>query len=555
MDDATPVRPTLLMPGAGRDRSEGGSRLDLLEVLATTAHARLRALAVIGSVAFGAGTVLALTVPALLGRPWWEQAVMAALCSALALASLIVWRFARGARPATSTVIRVGLIYVVLTTLAMAVAEVAIGPRAAADYDGVPGMCIWIVLFPLVIPCLPWQALLTALLCASTLPLVYVVMVLFGREASDPAALVRWFAPGYFCAGIAWAASWVFGRLAGDLARSRRQLAEMGSYRLLERIGSGGMGEVWLAKHRLLPRRAAVKFVRPAADLRRDPDTVRELARRFEREASAIALLSSPHTVQLYDYGITPDGELFYAMELLDGIDLEELVVRHGAQPEARVVHILTQACLSLAEAHAAGLVHRDIKPGNLMLCRLGELVDVVKVLDFGLVGAAQGALPATAAGGMTGIAGTPGYIAPELLTGQHAASPASDLYALGAVAYWLLTGSTLFPTADGGEDLVAHAMERPVPPSQRGGRPVHPELEALVLACLEKLPERRPASASALRAQLRALRLAEAWDEERMQAWWREHAPRPRFSTRLPLPALEAASAAHASAQPSYGA
>lgn len=513
------LRPTLRPPP--RDAGEA-ARLDLIEVLATTAHARLRALTMIGVVAFGTGALIALILPALLGRPAWEREVMGGLCAFLTLVSAGVWRFAARTRPAASTILIVGLAYVTVAALAMAVTEVAIGPKASATYDGIPGMCIWIVLFPLVIPCMPAQALVTALACATTLPLAYAVAVAFGRPPSDPAALVRWFSPGFFCAGVAFAAAWVFGRLAGDLARARREVRELGAYQLETRLGSGGMGEVWRARHRLLPRSAAVKFVRLAEDLRHDRAAAAELARRFEREAKAIALLRSPHTVQIYDFGIGPDGDLFYAMELLDGVDLESLVARHGPLPEARAAQLIAQACLSLAEAHGNGLVHRDVKPGNLMLCRLGEDLDVVKVLDFGLVGAAQHAAPATsAAPAQTGFAGTPGYIAPELIFGSSPADARSDLYGLGATLYWLLTGSTVFPAANGGEDLVAHSMDRPRPPGERSGRTINPALEMLVMECLAKRPEQRPASALAVRERLRAIAFTEPWDDARARAWW----------------------------------
>jgi serine/threonine-protein kinase len=279
---------------------------------------------------------------------------------------------------------------------------------------------------------------------------------------------------------------------------------------------------VWRAHHRLLPRQAAVKFVRPSDDQRSDPAMVQDLARRFEREAKAIALLRSPHTIQLYDFGLSPEGDLFYAMELLDGYDLETLVTRFGPLPEARACRIIEQICLSLGEAHRAGLVHRDVKPGNIMLCRLGEDLDVVKVLDFGLVGTAHGAAAAPgSAHGVTGFAGTPGYIAPELIFGQAAATAASDLYGVGAVAYWLLTGTTVFPGADGNEDLVAHSMDAPQPPGTRLGRPIEPRLEALVLSCLAKRPQDRPAGAMALRERLRLLGLAQSWDDQQAQAWW----------------------------------
>jgi len=516
-----PQAPTVLLANPSAQPAVE-TRLELLDVLATTAHARLRALALIGLVTFASGSLLALTLPALLGRPPWEQAVMAGMCAFLSLVSLATWMFAKRARPAATTIITVGLAYVVIAALAMALTEVAIGPRAAADYDGVPGLCIWIVLFPLIIPCLPGQALVAALLCAAMLPISYQVFVWLGREPSDTASLIRWFAPGFFCAGVAWAAAWVFGRLAGDVARSRREVRELGAYRLIERLGQGGMGEVWLAHHRLLPRQAALKFVRPSEDQRSDPAMVQDLARRFEREAKAIAMLRSPNTIQLYDFGLSPDGDLFYAMELLDGYDLETLITRFGPLPEARVCRILEQVCLSLGEAHRAGLVHRDVKPGNIMLCHLGEEPDVVKVLDFGLVGAAHAAAPVLgSAHGATGFAGTPGYIAPELIFGKATAAPASDLYGVGAVAYWLLTGTTVFPGADGNEDLVAHSMDAPQSPSQRLGRPIDARLEALVLSCLAKRPQDRPSSAMVLRDRLRQLGLAQGWDDLQARGWW----------------------------------
>ncbi len=499
----------------GRDR-------DLLEVLATSAHARLRALALIGLATFGAGTVTALALPLIFANPAWERAVMGGLCAFLTLVSGLVWRFSSGRRPAPGTVIRVGLVYVVVAAQAMALAEVALGPTAATTYHGIPGMCLWIVLFPLVIPCLPRQALVTAFACALTLPLAYAVFSWCGRIPGEPATLLRWFAPGFFCAGVAVVAALISGRMAGELAQARRKVRELGAYRLESRLGQGGMGEVWRARHSLLPRQAAVKFIRPAAGLSAHPDAMRELADRFEREAKAIALLRSPHTVQLYDFGLSPDGELFYAMELLDGIDFETLVELHGAQPEARVAQLIAQVCLSLAEAHRNGLVHRDIKPSNLMLCRLGEDLDVVKVLDFGLVGTMSQTGPTGAPAGGSGLSGTPGYIAPEGLLGGAIADPRSDLYGLGAVMYWLLTGTTVFPTADGGEDLVAHSMEQPQPPSARAGRAFHPELEALVLSCLAKRPVQRPASALAVRARLRGIAFAEPWDDNRIRTWWK---------------------------------
>jgi eukaryotic-like serine/threonine-protein kinase len=311
------------------------------------------------------------------------------------------------------------------------------------------------------------------------------------------------------------------------LRQQVRQASEIGQYTLEEKIGSGGMGEVWRARHRMLIRPAAVKLV-TARELGsgsgRDPET---RLRRFEREARATAGLRSPHTVQLYDFGITDDGSLYYAMELLEGMDLDTLVTRSGPVPAERAIHLLLQVCSSLDDAHQNGLIHRDIKPANLVVSRVGAEWDFVKVLDFGLVKLTraertEGGVPVTSDGG---VIGTPGFIAPEIVLGTPS-DHRVDIYAVGCVAYWLLTGKLVFEGTEVIKVIFDHVHTAPVPPSARTEHPVPPELEALILACLEKDPEKRPATAAALEARLLAIPVATPWTHERAERWWATHAP-----------------------------
>ena len=313
----------------------------------------------------------------------------------------------------------------------------------------------------------------------------------------------------------------------------RKQIAEvteLGQYILEEKIGSGGMGEVWRARHRLLIRPAAVKLIRREvlAAMAGDSEL---LMRRFEREARATAALKSPHTVQLYDFGATDEGTLYYVMELLEGLDLDTLVKRHGPIPAERAVHILRQACLSLADAHGNGLVHRDVKPANLVVSRAGTTFDFVKVLDFGLVKldsaqrADEQAVKLTADGSTSG---TPGFMAPEVVIGAATTDHRVDIYSLGCVAYWLLTGKLVFEGNTPMEVMIEHARTPATRPSTRGELAIPPALEDLVMECLEKDPSRRPANAEAIVARLDVIHLTEPWTSERAERWWSANRPAP---------------------------
>ncbi|MCL4225914.1 MAG: serine/threonine protein kinase [Myxococcales bacterium] len=305
-------------------------------------------------------------------------------------------------------------------------------------------------------------------------------------------------------------------RVIYGLRAEVRLARQLGQYTLDSLIARGGMGAVYRARHALLRRPTAVKLLPP------DQHDAASLAR-FEREVQHMSQLTHPNTVAIYDYGRSPDGVFYYAMELLDGVDLEVLVHLDGALPAPRVVHVLRQLCGALDEAHGRGLIHRDVKPANVILCRRGTQPDVVKVLDFGLVTeVARDGLGAATATDAPALLGTPAYLAPEVITSPAEVGPASDLYGVGAVAYFLLTGQRVFAGATVAELCLAHVHEPPVPPSRRAAGPISAELEALVLACLAKDPAARPASAHALRAALAAVPEAEAWDEEAALGWWR---------------------------------
>jgi len=292
----------------------------------------------------------------------------------------------------------------------------------------------------------------------------------------------------------------------------------LGHYRLMEKLGEGGMGEVWRARHQLLARPCAIKLIRPdmLGEGKRDPAT-----ERFRLEARTISRLNSPNTVRLYDFGLSETGSFYLVMELLTGMDVQSLVQRFGPSAPERVVSVIRQACRSLGEAHAAGVLHRDIKPHNLFLCRLGLEFDVVKVLDFGLVKSLNDdAAQLTAEGTLTG---TPGYMPPERVVGG-AADARSDLYALGCVAYWMLTGRTVF-TGEPMAVMIHHARTRPEPPSKFSTGPIPERLEQIVMACLEKAPENRPASALELWRALGEVP-GTPWTHERAESWWSEHLP-----------------------------
>jgi eukaryotic-like serine/threonine-protein kinase len=304
--------------------------------------------------------------------------------------------------------------------------------------------------------------------------------------------------------------SWIIFGLRAEVRQARR----LGQYVLEQKLGEGGMGEVYRARHGMMRRPTAIKLLRG--------DRAGELnLLRFEREVQLTARLTHPNTITIFDYGRTDDGVLYYAMELLDGANLQRIVAVAGAQPASRVVRILGMVCGALTEAHTIGLIHRDIKPANIMLCTQGGEQDVVKLLDFGLVKEFQVDRDVHLTAGSS-ILGTPQYMAPESILKPDSADARTDIYSLGAVAYLLLTGVDVFEGNSIVEICGKHVHQTPEPLSARGIA-VSSELEAVVLACLEKDPERRPQSAAELRRRLEACGV-EPWDGDRARDWWLEH-------------------------------
>jgi serine/threonine-protein kinase len=306
---------------------------------------------------------------------------------------------------------------------------------------------------------------------------------------------------------------------ARTMSRLRRQVVEarqLGQYRLRRRLGAGGMGEVYLAEHQLLKRPCAVKLIRP--DDATDPTALE----RFEREVRLTATLSHPNTVEIYDYGRAEDGVYYYVMEYLPGLSLAELVERYGPLPPARVVYLLRQVCGALREAHAAGLIHRDIKPSNIIAARRGGMDDVAKLLDFGLV---RPSVPDRAAhvSAEGQILGTPLFMSPEQAMGSRELDERSDIYSLGAVAHYLLTGRPPFEGESRIAVLIAHARDPVVPPSRvRPGIPK--DLERVVLICLAKDAAERYHDAASLERALGACACAGNWDQDQAARWWRNY-------------------------------
>lgn len=305
-------------------------------------------------------------------------------------------------------------------------------------------------------------------------------------------------------------------RLRREARKATIEAQQLGQYQLEAKLGSGGMGVVYKGFHAMLRRPTAIKML--------DVEKVNDASiARFEREVQVTCRLNHPSTIAIYDYGRTPEGVFYYAMEYLDGINLQTLVDRYGPQPESRVIHILQQICGSLYEAHSLGLVHRDIKPANIMLNRRGGETDVAKVLDFGLVKAVDehGRAGLTVANSLTG---TPLYMSPEAIESPDSVDGRSDLYAVGAVGYFLLTGQPVFTAPSLVELVRQHVSEVAVSPSQRLGKPISAEMEAALLACLEKSRAKRPQTARDLSQMLSKSPVVRAWTMDDSDAWWGRH-------------------------------
>jgi hypothetical protein len=446
-----------------------------------------------------------------------------------------VFAVIRWGRQSPPTKLNIALVFEVLGSFGIALAEYQ-GIASGVTYAhvgntqdiagfGLSWVSVWVMLFTIVVPSPPRRALVAAVFSVSAVPISFAVYVAAGISTvtiGPPEFFFSLIFPYVIVVGMAGVAATVVYQLGTEVRRAR----ELGSYRLVERLGEGGMGEVWRAEHRLLARPAAVKLIRPDALGPAAPEQRRVNLQRFEREAQATASMRCPHTVELYDFGVADDGTFYYVMELLDGLDLEMLVQNYGPVEPGRAVHLLTQLCHSLGEAHGIGLIHRDIKPANVYVCRLGRETDWVKVLDFGMVkrhGELGDADPKLTADNVVG--GTPTFMAPEQALGDDLDGRA-DIYSAGCVAYWLLTGQQVFEGRTPMETMMQHVHGTPVLPSQRSELPIPAELEAVIMSCLAKSPGDRPQTADELASRLRGLPI-DPWTAERAARWWDTHRPK----------------------------
>jgi serine/threonine-protein kinase len=433
------------------------------------------------------------------------------LASMVAASTAMVW-FAHSGRLTPARLLSVSLGYEIAVALVISISDHLAPLQGGVPFARISWLCVWIVIFPLVVPASPRWALVAGLASASTWPVGYLVGLALGNPPAAGSTVLLACLSNYFAAALAMFSTIVI-----------RRLQELGCYQLAEKLDHGGMGEIWKARHRMLARPVAVKLIRPELLGLKSRVEAAALVARFQREAQATAALHSAHTVALHDFGVTPEGAFYYVMELLEGLDLETLVRRFGPVPPERAIHLLVQACDSLAEAHAVGLIHRDVKPANIVACHWGLKWDFVKVLDFGLVKAtwSMGDDDRLTSDGQ--ITGTPAYMAPEAVLGQPLDARV-DLYGLGCVAYWLLTGQRVFAGRTPMEVLLHHVKTSPVPPSECAGTKVPDSLESIVLSCLAKDPADRPPSAEWLAARLAECDTAADWTPARAHAWWETH-------------------------------
>ncbi len=422
----------------------------------------------------------------------------------------VLWRGVLTGKPLRREVLHaIDLFYAMGTGSVIASAAVIANDLRPSAYTCLIYACDAVLTRALVVPSSGRRTAVASTLAFVPMAVAGIVLV-YIREQEIPG-------PAYFLGFLVVAIVAVLVSAAGsliiyDLRRAADAAQQLGIYRVRGLIGEGGLGEVYLAEHLLLRRPTALKLLRP------DRLSADNLVR-FEHEVQETSQLSHPNTVAVFDYGHS-NGRFYYAMEYIDGVNLNELVKQHGPQRPARVVHILVQVAGALQEAHDRNLIHRDIKPANIMLCTRGGVPDVAKVVDFGLAKKFEDA---------TGVStqvllGTPQYMAPETVSGD--VRPASDLYALGAVGYFLLTGRPVFAGKEV-EVVVKHMTTAPEPPSTYAAVP--PALEAVILRCLAKSPEQRYASAAELADALRAAAVDDAWSDDAARAWWRATHATPR--------------------------
>jgi serine/threonine protein kinase len=502
------------------DRRHGLSRRQL-----ATARSRLVSLGVYALIANGAVGLLWTLFPSLgIYEPAHVRTMQLGLLSVFVLVALYTgvlrWRALDDARAVNVGVLGFVLLCWAFDYLSIFTEQVRLG--AWEEFGPSP---ILIALLPLFVP-LPTRVVVAFAVAAGCGPALVLLLLDLGgvAELTREGLIIT----SHFRVVAGGAAVFSAATIRGYASEAERA-RELGAYRLTEKIGEGGMGQVWRAEHRALARNVAVKLIR-AGVLRRASDRDRDaLTDRFEAEARTTAQLGSPHTVDLFDFGVTEEGSFYFVMELLSGVDLERLVTETGPLPPERVAFLLVQICDSLADAHERGVIHRDVKPANVVIGPLGRYADWVKVVDFGLSG-----LRDELAGGDLELVGTPAFMAPEVAAGLEP-TPETDVYGLGALAYCLLTGQLVFEPTDPIAQICAHLTATPTPPSEVLGRPLPANLEALVLRCLAKDPSARPASADAMAESLRATGLPELWTPARARTWWATHDLAPRTSRSPP--------------------
>jgi serine/threonine-protein kinase len=529
MNDETATAMAVIQPAAQTSAPGHTGPSMLPDDLVARSAKRLRVLALVYAFAF----FMAAIFPTLIGDDdlgLGDAVGWASSVTSIVVALLVAWLTTRP-QLSPRTLIAMGLSFEIVGSVGIAIAEywgVYNGLEYQTehlDISGLSWVAPWVMLFGVVIPARPGQALMASAVSVSAVPITLALSMSFGGTSIVLSPVV-FFAALVLPYLLVLLMTHVGVRAIYGLSKDVVKAREMGSYQLVERLGHGGMGEVWRAKHRMLARPAAIKLVRPEVLAGRGEH--RDIAlERFKKEAEATASMRSPHTIELYDFGISAQGTFYYVMELLDGFDLETLVKRFGPVPAERAVFLIHQACHSLAEAHAHGLIHRDIKPANIYVCRYGRDVDFVKVLDFGLVKQGDEQEPDVKLTAPGVVGGTPAYISPEQAVGE-AVDGRADIYALGCVAYWLLTGQMVFHGSTPMNTIVMHLKEEPVPPSQRTEMAVPSAVEQIVMRCLEKDPARRPQTADELAEALAAWDPAPAWNRERAERWWATCHPAP---------------------------
>ncbi len=454
---------------------------------------------------------------------WMQLSMPDAVAVVAVVVSLALFAYTRRSQRDPRFILDLGLGYMIFTALALSLTLHSSGaPAGSHVFPIISWVGVAMIMFAAIVPSTPRKTLIASLVAASMNPVSMLVQKATGAWDFGPwtNALVMHY-PDFLLVGVAVVISHVVTRLGQQVSKAR----EMGSYHLGELLGSGGMGEVYKATHRMLARPAAIKLIRPEMLGAANADEAEITVARFRREAEAAANLRSPHTVEVYDFGVTEDETIYIVMEFLEGLDLESLVREQGPLPASRVIHVLRQVCDSLDEAHTFGLVHRDIKPANIHLGRVGLRHDFVKVLDFGLVKAVTDTSvdqPLVTVPGQMAL-GTPAYMSPEMALGEKVDGRA-DIYALGCVAYFLLTGQLVFQAEKSFQMIAKHLQTMPVPPSEIALH-VPPSLERLVLSCLAKDPKDRPQSAGELGRSL-ALIDVDPWSEEEATQWWAVNRP-----------------------------